>query len=325
MDTILITGACGQIGSELTLALRKEFGPDRVIATDLNPAVGELLESGPFETLDVMYRDGIARVMRKYKPTQVYHLAAMLSATAEKYPLKGWAINMDSLLYMLEAAVEHKVGRFFWPSSIGAFGPGTPKLDTPQHTVMDPTTVYGISKLAGEGWCHYFHLKKGLDTRSIRYPGLISYKTHPGGGTTDYAIDIFHQALREGQYTCFLGPNTRLPMMYMPDAIRGTLELMDAPAAELSVRTSYNLGGMSFTPEEIAAQIAVHVDGFEIAYEPDFRQEIANSWPQSIDDSQARNDWAWQPEFDLPKMTEDMLANLAPRLSARIGRDINGE
>ena len=315
--TILLTGACGQIGSELTLALRARFGTDQVVATDIRLPEGELA-NGPFELLDVMDAAAVQAIIRKHQPEQVYHLAAMLSATAEKYPLKGWALNMDSLLYMLEAAADNGVKKVFWPSSIGAFGKHSPKVNTPQYTVMDPSTVYGISKLAGEGWCQYYWEKKGLDVRSIRYPGLISYASPPGGGTTDYAIDIFYQALEKQHYVSFLGPDTMLPMMYMPDAIRGTLQLMDAPVDQITVRSSYNLAGISFTPAQIAAAIQQHIPRFSIEYKPDFRQQIADSWPGSIDDSQARLDWGWQPDYDLTAMTADMLAHIQEKLKSPI-------
>lgn len=310
-EVVLITGAGGQIGSELTQALRQEFKHDQVIASDIKEPSADLKESGPFEQLDVLDEGRLNELIEKYQVTQVYHLAAMLSATAEQHPLKAWKLNMDSMLYVLEAAVRHKLHKVFWPSSIAAFGPNSPKQHTPQYTVMDPTSVYGISKLAGEGWCNYYFQKKGVDVRSVRYPGLISYKTPPGGGTTDYAIDIFIKAIHEGSYTCFLEPDSELPMMYMPDAIRGTLELMDAPADRLSIRTSYNLAGLSFNPEELANAIQSHLPDFEIKYQPDYRQQIAASWPNSIDDSVARKDWGWEPEYDLPGMTADMLAHIS--------------
>lgn len=312
---MLITGACGQIGSELTLALREKYRHSQVIATDLREPTEDLKDSGPFEQLDVMDEARLNQLIEQYKVTQVYHLAAMLSATAEKHPLKAWALNMDSILYVLEAAARHKLHKVFWPSSIAAFGPNSPKAKTPQHTVMDPTSVYGISKLAGEGWCNYYFQKKGVDVRSVRYPGLISYKTPPGGGTTDYAIDIFIQAVQSGSYTSFLEADAALPMMYMPDAIRGTLELMEAPAEKLTVRTSYNLAGLTFTPAELANAIQEHMPDFTIEYKPDYRQAIAASWPNSIDDSVAQADWGWAPEFDLSAMTQDMLKNIEQMLA----------
>lgn len=315
-EKILVTGACGQIGSELTVALRKQWGTDAVIATDVKTPEGELAD-GPFAHFDVLDRDRLGDLIKQYKPTQVYHLAAMLSATAEKNPLKGWQLNMDSLLYLLEAAVEANIKKVFFPSSIGAFGSHTPRNQTPQYTTMDPSTVYGISKLAGEGWCQYYFEKRGLDIRSVRYPGLISYKTLPGGGTTDYAIDIFYQALLKGNYTSFLSADTALPMMYMPDAIKGTLQLMEAPADQLSVRTSYNFAGFSFTPDQLAKAIQQHIPAFTIHYEPDYRQAIADSWPSSIDDSFARKEWGWQPDYTLENMVEDMLANIRAKTATK--------
>lgn len=307
-ETILITGANGQIGSELSQALRGEYGENQVITTDIKPARNP--GAGPHEILDVLDRQAIGALLDRYKPTQIYHMAAMLSAVAERKPLKGWELNMNSLLYIFEAALEKDIQKIFWPSSIGAFGPTTPKVNTPQVTVMDPTTVYGISKKAGEGWCQNYYQKHDIDVRSIRYPGLISYKTPPGGGTTDYAIDIYHHAKRGEQYSCFLDQDTRLPMMYMPDAIRGTMELMHAPANSLTVRTSYNFAGISFSPAEIAAAIRKEIPAFEIGYKPDYRQKIADSWPSSIDDAIANQDWGWQPAYNLDEMTRDMLAHI---------------
>nr|5Z76_A Chain A, Artificial L-threonine 3-dehydrogenase [synthetic construct]5Z76_B Chain B, Artificial L-threonine 3-dehydrogenase [synthetic construct]5Z76_C Chain C, Artificial L-threonine 3-dehydrogenase [synthetic construct]5Z76_D Chain D, Artificial L-threonine 3-dehydrogenase [synthetic construct] len=312
-EKILIIGACGQIGTELTLALREIYGNENVIASDIRE--GGRHNSGPFEVLDATDKNALEEVVEKYKITQVYLLAALLSATGEKNPLFAWDLNMNSLLNVLELAKEGKIKKIFWPSSIAVFGPTTPKENTPQYTVMEPSTVYGISKQAGERWCEYYHNKYGVDVRSIRYPGLISWKTPPGGGTTDYAVDIFHKAIEGGKYTCFLSEDTALPMMYMDDAIRATIELMEAPAEQIKIRSSYNLAGMSFTPKEIAAEIKKHIPDFKISYEPDFRQAIADSWPASIDDSVARKDWGWKPEFDLEKMTEDMLKNLKEKLA----------
>lgn len=307
-ERILITGANGQIGSDLAEALREQYGQDNVITTDLRAPAHP--DAGPWDILDVLDKKAIEEKFGKYRPAQVYHLAAMLSAVAEQKPLAGWNLNMNSLLSILQAAVDRGISKVFWPSSIGAFGPGTPKDQTPQHTIMDPTTVYGISKKAGEGWCRYYFEKYGLDVRSIRYPGLISYKTKPGGGTTDYAIAIFHAAKKEQHYTSFLRADTELPMMYMPDAIRGTLRLMDAPAESLRIRSSYNFAGLSFTPSELAAAIRKLIPGFRIDYKPDFRQAIADSWPHSIDDSYAREDWGWQAAYDLDRMAADMLAHI---------------
>lgn len=310
-DTILIIGACGQIGTELTQKLREIYGSNQVIASDIREGSPELMNAGPFEILDATDKDGILQVVKKYKVTQVYLMAAMLSATAEKYPHKAWELNMTSLLGVLELAKEKHIKQVYWPSSIASFGPTSPKVNTPQQTVMEPSTVYGISKLAGEHWCNYYHDKYGVDVRSIRYPGIISWKTKPGGGTTDYAVDIYFQAVENTSYECFLSENTRLPMMYMQDAVNATIQLMQADASTIKTRTSYNLAAISFTPEEIAAEIQKHIPEFEISYKTDFRQAIADSWPQVIDDSKARADWNWNHEFDLSLMTKDMLENLS--------------
>lgn len=309
MEKILIIGACGQIGVELSLALRQAYGTANVIATDLRPA-HPLLADGPYERIDATDAQAVDALVKRERITQVYLLAAVLSATGEQNPMRAWDINMKSLLQLLDICVQEKVGKLYWPSSIAVFGPTTPRRDTPQATVIEPRTVYGISKYAGELWCQYYHQRYGLDVRSIRYPGLISWKGEPGGGTTDYAVEIYHEALTKGRYTCFLKEDTYLPMMYMDDAIRATIELMEAPAEKLSTRMSYNLAAMSFSPKEIAASIRQHVPGFGISYAPDFRQAIAEGWPQSIDDSLARRDWGWQPQFDLDGMTEDMLQHL---------------
>ncbi len=311
---ILIIGANGQIGTELALELSKRHGDANVITSDLAPdgRVPHLTH----EMLDVTDAGALTTVVRRHGITQIYHLAAALSATGEKHPMWAWDLNMKGLLNVLELARSEKLHRIFWPSSIAAFGPCTPQLDTPQTTVMDPTTVYGISKLAGERWCAWYHAKHGVDVRSLRYPGLISWKTPPGGGTTDYAVEIFHQALKTGRYSCFLEQQQALPMMYMPDALRATLELMEAPAESIKQRGSYNLAGVSFTPAEIAAAIERRVQGFEMSYAPDFRQAIAASWPQRIDDSEAARDWGWQLRYDLDAMVDDMLANLRPLLKA---------
>jgi len=305
---ILIVGANGQIGTELTQALVALHGPDAVVTSDLAPD-GRVLGLR-HEVLDATEATALTEIVERHSITHIYLLAAALSARGEQHPKWAWDLNMKGLLNVLELARTHKLERVFWPSSIAAFGPSTPRDNTPQKTIMEPATVYGISKLAGEGWCAWYHRNHGVDVRSLRYPGLISWKTLPGGGTTDYAIDIFHSALKTGRYTCFLGPDTRLPMMYMPDAIRATLELMDAPSESVRERGSYNLAGMSFTPMEIAAAIARHVPGFEIAYRPDFRQGIADGWPRSIDDQAARDDWGWAAEFDLDALVVDMLDNL---------------
>jgi nucleoside-diphosphate-sugar epimerase len=310
-ENILIIGAGGQIGVELTTELRKIYGDAHVVASDLKDEPHPLLkDKGPYEKIDATKKRQIVDVVKKYGITQIYHLAAILSATGEMRPQWAWGINMNSVLLLLEIAKEKKLKKIYWPSSIAVFGPTTPKQNTPQKTIIEPTTVYGISKYAGEQWCQYYFDKYKIDVRSIRYPGLISYKSMPGGGTTDYAVDIYHKALSEGNYTCFLNENTYLPMLYMPDAIRGTIELMEAPADKLSTRMGYNLSGMSFSPKEITASIQKHIPDFSIDYAPDFRQGIADSWPQSIDDAVAQKDWNWKVEYDLEKMTDDMLKNL---------------
>ena len=307
---ILILGACGQIGTELTMALRAKHGSESVVASDIREGNDTLMESGPFELLDATNYEAIEDVVMHYEIDEVYLMAAMLSATAEKFPMRAWNLNMSSLFNVLNLAKEGKISKIFWPSSIAVFGPNTPKEDTAQSTIMEPSTVYGISKQSGERWCEYYFKKFDVDVRSVRYPGLISWKTMPGGGTTDYAVEIYHKALENQSYKCFLGPETKLPMMYMDDAIRATLNLMEADAENLSVRSSYNLGSMSFTPEDIADSIKNHIPEFKISYEPDFRQQIADSWPSSIDDSQALKDWNWKPEFNLDDTTAEMLKNL---------------
>lgn len=309
-DTKLVLGAAGQIGTDLVTTLRAMHGADQVIATDVKEQPGVLSEGGPFYQLDVLDAQAVADLIRTNKVKEVYLLAALLSATAEQKMKTAWRLNMEGLFILLDIARDLGGLKIFWPSSIAVFGPTTPRNHTPQYTVMEPATVYGISKLAGERWCEYYHHKFGVDVRSLRYPGLISYKALPGGGTTDYAVDIYHQALDKGRYTCFLKEDTALPMMYMPDAIRATLELMDAPAEKVKIRSSYNLGGISFTPAQIAAEIARHLPGFHVDYASDFRQEIADSWPNSIDDSHARQDWGFQCQYDLSSMTADMLKHL---------------
>ena len=309
---ILIVGANGQIGTELTVALAARYGDAAVVTSDLAPD-GRVL-GVHHEMLDATEAYALTEIVERHGITHIYLLAAALSARGEQHPQWAWDLNMKGLLNVLELARSHKLERVFWPSSIAAFGPTTPRDATPQKTVMEPATIYGISKLAGEGWCAWYHRNHGVDVRSLRYPGLISWKTLPGGGTTDYAIDIFHSALKTGRYTCFLGPDTRLPMMYMPDAIRATLELMDAPADCVRERGSYNLAAASFTPEEMAAAIRKRIPGFEITYAPDFRQQIADSWPRSIDDSAAQQDWGWRAQFDLDAIVVDMLDNLGRTL-----------
>ena len=312
--TILILGACGQIGTELTLALRQKYGNESVVASDIRRSDLAELQDGPFEILDASDADALRAVCERYNVHIVYHLVAMLSATGEKFPMKAWDLNMQSLLHVLELAREGVIQKIFWPSSIAVFGPTTPKDHTPQQTIMEPSTVYGISKLAGERWCEYYFNKYGVDVRSIRYPGLISWKSQPGGGTTDYAVEIYYKALEEGRYTSFLSENRALPMMYMDDAIRATIKLTEAPAEQVKVRNSYNLAGISFDPVTIAASIEGHIEGFEMDCVPDFRENIAASWPASIDDSAAQADWNWTPKYDLEAMTAAMLGNLKVKL-----------
>jgi nucleoside-diphosphate-sugar epimerase len=309
-EKILVIGACGQIGVELTLALRKMYGEDQVVASDLREENPLLKGTGPYVSIDVMNKEMLHVQVIRQGITQIYLLAAILSATGEKNPALAWHLNMQSLLNVLDIAKEEQLHKVYWPSSIAVFGPTSPKTNCPQQTIIEPTTVYGISKYAGEFWCNYYHQRYGIDVRSLRYPGLISYKSAPGGGTTDYAVEIFHEAREEGKYTCFLREDTYLPMMYMPDAIRATIELMEADAARISVRTSYNLSALSFSPKEITEAIRSHIPGFTTTYEPDYRQAIADSWPQSIDDTVARKDWGWKEEYTLETMTADMLKNI---------------
>ena len=301
-------GASGQIGTELVEQLRKNYSTEQVIASDIRDPELEL--TGPFEKVDVLDRARLEEVVAKHQITQIYHLVAMLSATAEKFPQKGWDLNMQSLFHLLELAREKQFKKLYWPSSIAAFGPTTPRQNTPQHTVMDPGTVYGISKLSGELWCDYYHQKYGVDVRGLRYPGLISYKTEPGGGTTDYAVDIFKKAKQEGRYTCYINMGTTLPMMYMADAIKATIGIMEAPAESVKLRTSYNIAAFSFDPEGIAAAIRKHIPDFEITYAPDDRDKIAQGWPQSIDDRVAREHWGWQADYTLEDMVKEMLENV---------------
>lgn len=310
MPKILIIGACGQIGTELTHKLREKYGNDNVIASDIRKLNNDVVNNGIFEVINALDFNQIESIVEKYGVEEVYLMAALLSATAEKNPAFAWDLNMNSLFHVLNLAKAGKIKKIFWPSSIAVFGPTTPKNSTPQYTVMEPSTVYGISKQCGERWCEYYHNIYGVDVRSIRYPGLISWSTPPGGGTTDYAVDIYHKALTDGRYECFLKEDTRMPMMYMDDAIRATIGIMEAPAGQIKIHSSYNLSAMDFTPAEIASEIKKHVPGFDISYNPDFRQKIADSWPASIDDSAARADWGWNHEFDLEKMTDDMLLHL---------------
>jgi len=312
-DTILIIGACGQIGSELTLRLREIYGSKSVIASDIREGNEELMNSGCFEILDATNKTQIELVIKKYKVTQVYLMAAILSGTAEKYPEKAWDLNINSLFHILNLAKEGLIKKVFWPSSIAVFGPSTPQKNTPQQTITEPTTVYGISKLAGERWCEYYKNKFNVDVRSVRYPGLISWKTLPGGGTTDYAVEIYHKAISEEKYECFLSENTHLPMMFMDDAIKATIDLMNV--VKLDNFIPYNIGAINFTPKEIANEIIEHVPNFKISYKPDYRQAIADSWPESIDDTLARNDWGWKHSFDLKSMSTIMFSNLTSKLN----------
>jgi len=312
-DNILVVGACGQIGTELTATLRRQYGDFHVVAVDLKPVNAELEAEGPYEQLDCLNQKALASVINRYDITQVYLLAALLSATGEQQPQKAWQLNTQSLLHTLELAREKKLARVFWPSTIAVFGPDAPKNKCPQDARLAPSTMYGVSKAAGENLCQYYFEKYHVDVRSLRYPGLISYKTQPGGGTTDYAVEIFHQALAHKHYNCFLQPDTRLPMLYMPDALRGTLELMHAPAVNIKTRTSYNLAGPSFTPAELASAIQNHLPDLSINYQPDFRQAIADSWPRSIDDSPAKTDWGWEYQYGLSALTRDMLVHMAQK------------
>lgn len=309
-EKILVIGASGQIGVELTLALRQHYGNANVIASDLREQSPLLEGTGPFVALDVMNKEMLHVQIIRQNITQIYLLAAILSATGEKNPNLAWNLNMLGLLNVLDIAREEKLHKVYWPSSIAVFGPTSPRQHCPQQTIIEPVTVYGISKYAGEFWCNYYNKRFGVDVRSLRYPGLISYKSEPGGGTTDYAVEIFHDAIESNHYNCFLKKDTYLPMMYMPDAIRATMQLMEAPAAQINVRTSYNVSAISFSPEEIAEAIRELIPAFTIAYNPDYRQAIADSWPQSIDDAVASNDWGWKPEYDLKRMTKDMLLNI---------------
>ena len=307
---ILIIGACGQIGTELTKKLRALYGIENVIASDIRKLNNDVVNSGPFEVVNALDFNQIEHIVEVHQIEEVYLMAALLSATAEKNPAFAWDLNMNSLFHVLNLAKAKKIKKIFWPSSIAVFGPTTPRINTPQYTIMEPSTVYGISKQTGERWCEYYHHIYGVDVRSIRYPGLISWSTEPGGGTTDYAVDIYHKALSQKTYECFLSENTALPMMYMDDAIRATIQIMQTPSEKIKIRSSYNLAGVSFTPKEIAATIKNHISDFTITYKPDFRQKIADSWPASIDDSSASKDWNWKHKFDLEMITLEMLENL---------------
>lgn len=309
---ILVIGSSGQIGTELVEELRKQYGNENVIASDIRQPQVE--QNGPFEILDILNKEQLLNIVTRYEISEVYLLAALLSATAEKKPSFGWDLNMNSLFNVLDLAKDGTIRKVFWPSSIAVFGPSTPRENTPQYTVMEPTTVYGISKQAGERWCEYYHEKYGVDVRSIRYPGLIGYKSLPGGGTTDYAVDIFHQAILQKEYTCFLSENTTLPMMYMSDAIKATIDIMKADADKIKIRSSYNISGISFSPKEIAQEISTHIPNFKINYSPDYRQQIADSWPQSINDEHANKDWGWKADYNLERLCKTMLINLEQNL-----------
>jgi len=309
-QTILVLGASGQIGSELIEKLRTVYGSAHVVASDIRNGSPSLMNSGPFEIIDAKDKEAIFAIVKKYNVTQIYLLAAMLSATGEKFPQKAWDLNMTSLLAVLDLAKDKHINQVFWPSSIAVFGATSPKIHTPQKTIMEPSTVYGISKISGEFWCNYYHEKYGVDVRSLRYPGIISWKTKPGGGTTDYAVDIFFKALEQGSFECFLSEDTCLPMMYMEDAVHATVQIMQVNANQINIRTSYNLSAMNFTPKELASAIHQHLPNFTISYKPDYRQAIADSWPDSIDDTKAREDWGWSPNYTLSKMTKDILENL---------------
>jgi len=307
---ILIVGASGQIGSELTYKLREIHGKDNVIASDINHGNSDLVNSGLFEIVDAQDYDTLKNCVEKYNIDTIYLMAAMLSVTGEKQPIKAWNLNMDTLFNVLNLAKDQHIKKVFWPSSIAVFGPTTPKQKTPQHTIMEPTTVYGITKQVGERWCQYYYEKYDVDVRSIRYPGIISWKTIPGGGTTDYAIEIYHRALKDKHYDCFLAEDTELPMMFMDDAIKATINIMNADTESIKIRSSYNLSAISFAPKDVALSIKKHIEGFTIAYHPDNRQGIANSWPQSIDDTKARQDWGWEHSFNLEEITKEMLTQL---------------
>ena len=309
-DRILIVGSSGQIGTELVVELRKIFGDNNVIAADIKDSSKEIMESGPFEYLDIMDKDELYQLVKKYNITQIYLLAALLSATAEKNIELGWSLNMRSHSHVLDLAKENIIQKIFWPSSIAVFGPTTPKNNTPQYTIMDPNTVYGISKLAGERWNEYYHNKFNIDIRSLRYPGLIGWKSKAGGGTTDYAVNIFHEAIQHKKFECFLKKDTFLPMMHMPEAIRATIELMESPSEKVKIRSSYNLSGISFSPENIANEIKSQIPNFKISYNPDFRQKIADSWPSSINDDHAKNDWGWSLKYDLKNICAEIISNL---------------
>ena len=315
---ILIIGACGQIGTELTTALREKHGVENVIASDINTRNLDLVNSGPFQIIDAKNYNAIKDCCLLNEVKTVYLMAALLSATGEKYPMEAWDLNMNSLFHVLNLAKDKVIDRIFWPSSIAVFGPTTPKHSTPQHTICEPTTVYGITKQVGERWCDYYHEKYSVDVRSVRYPGIISHKAMPGGGTTDYAVEIYHEAIKKGQYTCFLNSDSELPMMFMEDAINATIQLMDAPGEAINIRSSYNLSAFSCTPRTLSQSINKYLPDFKIDYEPDFRQAIANSWPSSIDDSKAQQDWNWSPKYTIDEMTLEMLLELKKKYNSEV-------
>lgn len=314
MKKILVIGAAGQIGTDLTVELRNRFGAENIVASDIKLGSEEVMEGGPFEKLDAMDKQALESILEKYQITEIYHLAAILSGKAEKNPKWAWDLNMNSLFNVLVVSRARGIKKIFWPSSMGAFGPTTPKWDTPQITVMEPTSVYGISKLAGERWVEYYHMKYGMDIRSLRYPGLISYKTEAGGGTTDYAVEIFYQVIKCGKYQCFLSEDLALPMMFIDDAVNATIQLMETPEENVIIRSSYNLGGISFTPKQLVEEIRKYIPELKVTYNPDFRQEIAESWPRRISDEAARMDWGWQHEYDLQKMTAVMVEQIREKL-----------
>ena len=316
MKRILVTGATGQIGSELTVELRKKYGGENVIAAGHRRKPSEkLLSTGPFEYVDVTQKDSIEKVVEKYDIDTIYHLAAVLSAVGEQKPQLAWNVNMNGLYNILEVAREHDMIRVFWPSSMAVFGPETPRVKTPQDTVLIPTTMYGVTKVAGELLCNYYFIRFGLDVRCVRYPGIISSETPPGGGTTDYAVEMFYEAIKKKRYTCFVREDTVLPMMYMPDCIKAAIDLMEADPSKIKHHVGYNVTGMSFSAGELAAEIKKHIPEFECEYKPDFRQKIADSWPMSIDDSVAREEWGWKPDYDLASMTKDMIEKLTRRFA----------
>jgi nucleoside-diphosphate-sugar epimerase len=313
---ILVTGATGQIGSELVLELRKKYGGENVVAVGHSRKPSDkLFSSGPYESIDVSDKTSIEKAVKKHSVDTIYHLAALLSATGEQNPQLAWTVNMNSLYHVLEIAREQKLAKIFWPSSIAVFGPTAPRSNTPQDTILIPGTMYGVTKVAGELLCNYYFMKYAVDVRSVRYPGIISSETPPGGGTTDYAVEIFYEAIKNKKYACFVREDTVLPMMYMPDCLKATIDLMEADSSKIKRRTSYNVAGMSFSAGQLTAEIRKHIPDFRCAYKPDFRQKIADSWPMSLDDTGARKEWGWKPKYDLPSMTRDMIEKLSKRFA----------